>query len=106
MNAPRRTRNGKTKKAKIEALGKLTAMASVGGASASTGDTAAMNEIADVTKRREIPVITGDAFREYWRNFKKRKYREPFPSEAPTLAQVTVPLEILRNNSCYVDFAL
>ena len=45
-----------------------------------------MNEIADVTKRLEIPVIAGDAFREYWRNFNKWKHREPFPSEAPTLA--------------------
>ena len=49
--------------AKIEALARNTAIASVGGASASTGDTAAMHGIADVAKRREIPVISGDAFK-------------------------------------------
>ena len=51
-------------------------------------------------------MITGDAFRVYWRNFRKLKFRELFLSEAPTLAQITVLLEILRNGSCYVDFAL
>ena len=65
------------KKAKTEAMGKLTATVSVEGASANTGDTAAMNEIADVTKRRETPGITGDAFIEYWRNFKKRSTVSP-----------------------------
>ena len=40
------------KEAKIEALGKPTALATLGGASASTCDTAAMNEIVEATKRR------------------------------------------------------
>ena len=94
------------KKAKLEALSRQATAAAGSGASWGSGDTAAMNEIADVTKRREIPVITGDAFRVYWRNFKIWKHRDPFPAEAPTLAQLTALLQLFRSSSSYVDFAI
>ena len=56
--------NREYKKAKIEALNKTVGPATGGGgAAARTRDTAAMNEIADVTKRREISVISAVEFR-------------------------------------------
>lgn len=71
------------KKAKIDALRKAAALATVGGASASTGDAAAMNEVADVTKRRGIPMITGDVFRVYRGNLKQMAIPRAFPLRSP-----------------------
>ena len=66
----------------------------------------AMNELADVTKTRSILCITVEDCNKHWRNFKLRMWRNPYPSEEPTIGQLSVMVELIHSGAIYVDFAI
>ena len=73
---------------------------------AAIGDTAAINEIADVTRRREVPVMSFKDYGAVAKLFHKLVHRMPLPYEIPSREQMSVPLDILKRDSCFVDWAL
>ena len=66
----------------------------------------AMNEVADTTQVRSIPVIDPKAYLNYYKNFEKWMLRKPNPGEVPSKAQLTCLIEILKSGTCYVDLAI
>jgi len=70
------------------------------------GETVPINEIADTTQKREIPVMSHEDYRAFYKNYKKWKHVDPKPEITPTRPQLSVLGAILRSGSCYVDMAL
>ena len=75
-------------------------------AATSAGPMVAMNEVADTTQVRSIPVIDPKAYLSYYKNFEKWMLRKPNPGEVPSKAQLTCLIEILKSGTCYVDLAI
>ena len=67
------------------------------------GETVPINEVADTTQKREIPVMAMEKYRGFYKNYKKWTHVDPKPSITPTRAQLSVLLAILASDSCYVD---
>ena len=93
--------------AKLAALQVMTASSgtSANNAAPANGESVPINEIADTTQKREIPVMTRDKYRSYYGNYKKWTHVDPKPSITPSRAQLSVLLAILASGSCYVDLA-
>ena len=70
------------------------------------GETVPINEVADTTQKREIPVMNAETYRTLYRNYKKWAHVDPKPSITPTRQQLSVLQVILLTGSCYVDMAL
>ena len=70
------------------------------------GETVPINEVADTTQKREVPVMSAERYRGYYRQYKKWTHVDPKPSITPTRAQLSVLGAILATGSCYVDMAL
>ena len=70
------------------------------------GESVPINEIADTTQKREVPVMPHEKYRGYYRNYKKWTHVDPKPEITPSRAQLSVLLAILAAGSCYVDLAL
>ena len=49
-----------------------------------SGDVAKLNQTVDVTKEREVPVMTADAFDACWDRFVLYMHLDPLPSEKPS----------------------
>ena len=71
------------------------------------GDTINLNKVVDLTKNREIPVISTDMYGQCMATYKALNWGlKPEASRRPSIQQLTGLREILRCGSCYVDFTV
>ena len=65
-----------------------------------------INEVADTTQKREVPVMSQETYHRWYKNYKKWAYVDPKPEHTPSPVQLSVLAVILLSGSCYVDLAL
>ena len=70
------------------------------------GETVPINEVADTTQKREVPVMSVDDYKVYYKNYKKYAHVDPTPDITPSRPQLSVLKVILGTGTCYVDMAL
>lgn len=75
-------------------------------AEAPTGDTVAMNELADVTKTRSILCMAVEDYNKRWLSFKLRMWCNPFSSGKPIVGQLSVMVELVRSGTIYVTLTI
>ena len=71
------------------------------------GDTINLNKVVDLTKNREIPVISTDMYAQCMAAYKELNWGlKPDAAKRPSIQQLTGLRELLRCGSCYVDFTV
>ena len=70
------------------------------------GDLVAINEIADVTKVRTIPIMTQASSNEKFMNFHTLCHRHPHPWEECSIQQLTAVEDLIKHVVCYVDLSI
>ena len=74
--------------------------------SALKGDSVAINEIADVTKVRSIPIMELKTFNEKYMNYHALCHRHPHAWEECSIQQLTCVEDLLKHAVCYVDLSI
>ena len=65
-----------------------------------------MSEIADVTRSDDVAIISTSRVDDGIKLFTELMHRPPKPDEDPTQEQLSVLLELLQSDTCYVDMGL
>ena len=73
---------------------------------ANKGTQVAINEIADVTIVRSIPLMTLTSFNDKYKNFQRLMHRPPHSWEECSIQQLSAVEELLRQGVCYVDLSI
>jgi hypothetical protein len=73
---------------------------------AAKGNQVAINEIADVTKVRSIPLMPLATFNDKFKTFQRLMHRPPHAWEECSIQQLSAVEELLKEGVCYVDLSI